>query len=63
MVEALHGDQSLENLIYEGKLKELEFSPWKREGLGGNRISVLKGQSQRGWRLSLHEDPHGDDNV
>lgn len=28
--------KGLENLPDEEMLKELEFSPWKREGLGGN---------------------------
>ena len=55
--------KGLENLPYEERLKELSLFSWRREGLGGPRCNslVLKGQLQRGGRLSLHKEPRGED--
>ena len=38
-------------------------SPWRKEGSGAPHHSILalKGQIQRGRRLSLHKEPHGED--
>ncbi|GAB0183575.1 hypothetical protein GRJ2_000822800 [Grus japonensis] len=53
--------KGLENLCYEERLKELGG----RDGSGGphHSIPVLKGWLQRGQRLSLHKEPHGEDKA
>jgi len=41
--------------------KSRVFSPWRREGseVPHHSIPVPKGQLHKGWRLSLHKEPHG----
>ena len=56
--------KGLENLPYEERLKELGlFSLGEEKAQGGphHSIPVLKGWLQRGRRLSLHKEPHGED--
>ncbi|CAM9920973.1 unnamed protein product, partial [Bubo scandiacus] len=52
--------KGLENWLMK---KVRSFLSWRKEGSGGphHSIPVLRGWLQRGRRLSLHKEPHGED--
>jgi len=55
--------KGLENLPYKGKTEEVKsFQPGEEKAQGGPHYSipVLKGKLQRGWRIPLHKEPHGE---
>lgn len=46
----------IKGLPYEGRLKELGHSPWRRLRGGPHHSIPIVKQLQRGWRLSLHKE-------